>query len=78
MDKPILMKLYTVVVYDLMMCMKVNNLGPNNFKGDNYVCGTGVIFAIPLMVLVILVKLAELYVLKSCYADSYNMYPHSW
>jgi len=41
MDKPILMKLYTVVVYDLMMCMKVNNIGLNTFKGDNYVAGLG-------------------------------------
>jgi len=30
MDEPMLMKLYTVVVYDLRMCMK------KNIKGDNF------------------------------------------
>jgi len=31
----ILMKLYIVVVYNLRMCMKVENPSPNIFKGDN-------------------------------------------
>jgi len=35
MDELILIKLYTVVVYDLRMCMKENNPGFNNSKGDN-------------------------------------------
>jgi len=33
-EESILMKLYTVAVYNLM-CMKNNNLEPNDFKGDN-------------------------------------------
>jgi len=32
---PILLKLYTVVVYHLRMCMKEDNPGPTNIKGDN-------------------------------------------
>jgi len=36
MDEAILMKLYTVAVKDLRMCMKEDNhLGPSYFKGDN-------------------------------------------
>ena len=35
MDKQILMKLYTVAVYDLRMCMKERNHGQNYFKGDS-------------------------------------------
>ena len=31
----ILMKLYTVVVYDLRMCMKEDNSGQKYHKGDN-------------------------------------------
>ena len=31
------MKLYTVVVYDLRVCMKEKKLGPNLIKGDNSV-----------------------------------------
>ena len=34
-DKPILMKLYTDVVYDTRMCMKEDNHGPKPIKGDN-------------------------------------------
>jgi len=30
-----LMKFCTVVVYDLRMCMKEDNPGPNIFEGDN-------------------------------------------
>jgi len=29
------MKLYTAVVYQLTMCMKEGDPGPNYFKGDN-------------------------------------------
>jgi len=29
------MKLYTVVVYNLKMCMKEDNPGPKNIKVDN-------------------------------------------
>ena len=32
---PILLKLYTVVVYHLRMCMKEDNPGLKNIKGDN-------------------------------------------
>ena len=35
-DEPILMKVYTVVLYGLRMYMKEDNPGPNNIKGDNY------------------------------------------
>ena len=35
-DEPILLKLYTVVDYDLRMCMKNHNLDPKYFKGDNW------------------------------------------
>jgi len=35
MDEPILMKLYTVAVYNLRVYMK-DNPGPNFFKGDNW------------------------------------------
>jgi len=35
MDEPVLMKLYTCVVYGLRMCMKEDNPSPNCFKGDN-------------------------------------------
>jgi len=35
------MKHYTVVVKHLGMCLKEDNSGLNNFKGDNYLCGTG-------------------------------------
>jgi len=31
-DETILMKLYTVLVYDLKMCIKVFNLGSKYFK----------------------------------------------
>jgi len=34
-DGPILIKLYTVVVYDLRMCMKEGNLSLKYIKGDN-------------------------------------------
>jgi len=34
-SKPILMKLYTVAVYDLKVYMKEDNHDPNYFKGDN-------------------------------------------
>ena len=40
MDEPMLMKLYTVAVYTLRMCMKEDNPGSNYFKGDNKLCGT--------------------------------------
>ena len=32
MDEPILVKLHTVTVYNLRMCMKEDNPGPNYFK----------------------------------------------
>jgi len=32
------MKLYTVVEYDLSMCMKEDYPGPKNIKGDNDLC----------------------------------------
>jgi len=35
MDEQILIKLYTVAVYNLTICMKENISGPNYFKGDN-------------------------------------------
>ena len=31
----VLMKLYTIVVYNLRMCMRKDNPGPKYFKGDN-------------------------------------------
>ena len=34
-DIQMLMKVYTVAVYDLRMCKKEDNPGPNYFKGDN-------------------------------------------
>ena len=34
-DQPILMKLYTVTVFDMRICRKEDNPGPNYFKGDN-------------------------------------------
>jgi len=40
------MKLYTVVVYDMRMCMKRDNPGWKSFKGDNHLCVTGVSFVI--------------------------------
>jgi len=40
MDEQILAKLNTVLVYDLRMCMKEDNLGPKNIMGDNCLCGT--------------------------------------
>ena len=35
LDELILMKLNTVAVYNLRMCMKEDDLGPTNIKGDN-------------------------------------------
>jgi len=35
-DELILVKLYTVAVCELRMCMKEDNPGPNYFKGDNW------------------------------------------
>jgi len=35
MDKPILMKLYTIAEDDLRMCINEDTPGLNNFKGDN-------------------------------------------
>ena len=35
-DEPVLMKLDTVAVYDLMVCMKENNRCPKSFKGNNW------------------------------------------
>jgi len=46
------MKLYIVVVNNIMMYMKDHNLGPKNIKGDNYLYGTDVFFVICLTVLV--------------------------
>ena len=40
-DTLILMKLYTVVVYDLRMFIKEDNSGRKNIKGENYLCRTG-------------------------------------
>ena len=34
------MKLYTVVIYNLRMCIKEGNLCLEYFNGDNYMCGT--------------------------------------
>ena len=50
--KWILMKLYIVLVNNIMMYMKDHNLGPKNIKGDNYLYGTDVSFVICLTVLV--------------------------
>ena len=36
--KLILMKLQTVVLYDMSVCIKEDNPGPNYSKGDNWVC----------------------------------------
>jgi len=44
MDEPILMKLYTVVVYDLRMYMKRVNLSLKDIKEDNYLCKPGISF----------------------------------
>ena len=52
MDELILMKLYTVVVYDLKMCMKENNRGLIYIKRDNYLSRTEVSFVIFLTVLI--------------------------
>jgi len=35
LPKLLLMKRYIVVVYNLRMCMKEDNLSPNYLKGDN-------------------------------------------
>ena len=40
-DKPILMKLHTVVVYDWWKCMKEDTPGLNYFKGDIQQCRAG-------------------------------------
>ena len=58
MNGPILMKLYTVVGYDLLMCINEQTPSPENIKGDNSkgdkcLCGTGLSFVILLKVLVI-------------------------
>ena len=37
------MKLYTVVVNNLRMCMKEDNPGPTNIKGDHYLFRTRVV-----------------------------------
>ena len=57
MDGPILIKLYTVVEYDLSEGVHVENPDPTNIKGDNskgdnYLYGTVVSFVIWLAVLV--------------------------
>ena len=36
MDEPIVVKFYTVVIYDLTKCMKEDNSGTNFFKGENF------------------------------------------
>ena len=56
MDELILMKLNTVVVYYLRMCMKEDNSSQKNIKGDNYLCKKGVSFVIWLTVLVYEIK----------------------
>jgi len=42
MDELVLMKLYTVIVQNMRMCMIENNPAPKNnkgeFKGDNELC----------------------------------------
>ena len=43
-DVPMLLKLYTVAVYDLRMCMEGDKPGLKYFKGDNQQCRTGVSF----------------------------------
>ena len=35
MYKPVRIKLYTVAVYKLILCMKEENIGPNYFNEDN-------------------------------------------
>ena len=40
-NEPILMKLDSVVVYNLRMCMKGDNPGLNNIKEDNCMLGMG-------------------------------------
>jgi len=36
MDEPILIKLYTVAVYDLRMCLKEDNCSLKYVKGDHF------------------------------------------
>ena len=43
-DELILIKLYTVALYGLGICMKEDNPGLKNIKGDNYLCGMGLSF----------------------------------
>jgi len=45
-DELILIKLYTVALYGLGICMKEDNPGLKNIKGDNYLCGMGYLFVI--------------------------------
>jgi len=40
------MKLYTVAVYELRMCMKGDNPVPKYFKGENEQCWAGGTFVI--------------------------------
>jgi len=53
MDEPILMKLYTVALYDLRKCMKEEDPGRSYFKGDykSYKTGSGGIFSLFLLLL---------------------------
>ena len=42
-----MIKLYTVVVYDVWICMKGDNSGPKYIKGDNYFrTGVGGVFLV--------------------------------
>ena len=50
-DRPILMKLYSQVVYNMRMCIKEDNPGLTKIKGDNYLFGTWSSFVIGLTVL---------------------------
>ena len=43
MDEQVLIKLYTVTVYDPRMCTK-KKLGFKIFQGDHHKCGMGILF----------------------------------
>jgi len=41
MDEPVWMKVYTVAVYNLGMCLNKDNPGKNYLKGDNRLDSAG-------------------------------------
>ena len=58
MDEPILMKLYTVALYDLRKCMKEEDPGRSYFTGDykSYKTGSGGIFFVIFIALILYVR----------------------